>query len=348
MKIRGASSVLGAAVLIAAVHATSLTVTSPARAQAFSAARTTDDVAENFHDSKALSHERFAHSSDSSRAPDLLRGCAVNAANHPSCDTPSGWTLAAAQGFDAGALPPGQTMRGAKIECTLAHTGNCAAGGQYSGGDQRIYWTLAGHQINSLNTYESWWEYDESQGKLNQDFYLMRRTLSLHGNFIDDAVLGLFPQGPNNCLFNCTSEQIGLGAEGRNGQPSFIAYGPYTSPGWGEWTQWEVELNMNTPGSPNGSIYVWRNGALIYRVVNRNIGGTLPGWATSDLDVGGVYTYLVWWLDSAHTRCASGHSRYTTNYGDWSKPNPCRNQAPPKGYGIPFKRYFDDIIVLKK
>lgn len=279
----------------------------------------------------------------------LLSGCTVDAKNQPTCTIPSGWTLAAAQGFETGTLPSGQTLGGgAKIECTVAHTGGCAAGGEYTGGDQRQYWTLSGSKINSLSTYLSWWEWDDSQGRLNQDFFMTRRTLYQSGSFTDDAIIGLWPQGPNDCLFNCTSEQIGLGAEGRSGQPSFIDYGPYTGPDWGTWTQWEVEMDINTSGNSDGSVYVWRNASKVFSDTNKNIGGTLTGWATSDLDVGGVYTYLVWWLDSAHTQCASGHSPYTTNYGDWSKPDPCPLQAPTTGYGIPFNRYFDDIIVLKK
>lgn len=278
----------------------------------------------------------------------LLSGCTVGANNQPSCATPSGWTLVTAQGFDAGAVPSTQTLGGGGVECTVAHTGSCAAGGEYTGGDQRIYWSLAGGQINSLSTYESWWEWDDAQGKLNQDFYMMRRTLNSNGSFIDDAALDILPVGPNNCLFNCTSESIAFGAEGKNGQPSFLDYGAYTSPDWGAWTQWEVELHLSTPGNADGSIVVWRNGVRVYSDTNKNIGGTLTGWATSDLDVGGVYTYLVWWLDSAHTQCASGHSRYTTNYGNWSQPDPCPNQAPPNGHGIPFHRYLDDIIVLKQ
>jgi hypothetical protein len=221
--------------------------------------------------------------------------------------------------------------------------------GTYSGGDQLVCWGLKGSAINSLTTYVSWWEYDEPQGRVNQDFYMFRRILDdSSGNYVADVTINIIPPGPNNCLFNCTSQDLVFGPEGSGGQPNYIDYGGPQNPGFGVWTQWEAMVQMNSSGNSDGNVYVWRNGSLVYSDLNKNIIGTYAGYATADLQVGGVYTSLVWWLDSAETQCASGHGPYSSNYYDWTQPDPCPNQAPPNGYIPIFKRYFDDIVVLKK
>lgn len=368
MNISGANFIVGVVALFAGVQAPSLAVTSSTRTQVARPDRNAALRTSRFP-VVVLSNATHGHGAGvsatsggsstpssslktSSSPQGLLSGCTVEANNSPSCAIPSGWTLAAAQGFESGAIPRSQYFSNTTaVESGFAHTGTHAAVGRYSGGDQRVFWALRGDAINSLGTYISWWEYDEPQGKLNQDFYMMRRVLyGKRGAYIADVVLDILPPGVNNCLFNCTNQTIALGAEGSGGQPNFIDYSAPGSgvPGWGSWTQWEVLLQLNAPGQSNGRMQVWRNGVRVYSDTKKNIIGMYKGYETSDLEVGGVYTYLVWWLDSAHTRCAKGHSRYTTNYGNWSQPNPCPNQAPPSGYGVPFKRYFDDIIVLKR
>lgn len=274
----------------------------------------------------------------------LLSGCTVTANNQPTCATPAGWTLVTAQGFDSGGLPSDQYLcNGASsspetIESGFAHTGNHAVGGGYTGGDQQICWTLKGASIDSLTTYVSWWEYDESQGKLNQDFFLSRRNIS---SLARDAELQFAASG---CLFNCDSQSLYFEPHGGG----WSVYQGNTSPGWGAWTQWEMYMSINPSGRATGEVQAWRNGVSVFHFTNKDIATHYTGWKTADLAVGGVYTKLVWWRDSAHTQCATGHSNYTTNFGDWTKPDPCPDQAPPDGHVPSFKRYFDDIIVLKK
>lgn len=268
----------------------------------------------------------------------VLSGCTVSSSNLPSCSVPAGWTLVTVQGFESGSIPSSQHFDGAAIASGFAHTGSRAAVGEYTGGDQIVYWRLDGSRINSHDVYWSWWEYDEARGKLNQDFILGRRELlDSGGNRLINAYIDIVAGG---CLFNCTQQPISLFAD-----PYWSKYGPATDPGWGAWTQWEVHMNNGTGTANDGDAQIYRNGTLLFHASGLNYHYEM---SAADLDVGGVYTYLVWWKDSSRTQCASGHSSYTTNYSDWSQFDPCPNQAPPDGHGIPFKRYFDDIIVLKR
>lgn len=274
----------------------------------------------------------------------LLSGCTVNASNQPVCGSnvgsasiPSGWTLVAAQGFESGSVSSSQGVAGT-IENSFAHTGTHAMTGKYTGGDQQYFWKIVGSAINSLTTYVSWWEYDESQGKLNQDFFMMRR---LNPDGRHDAELQF---AASSCLWNCTDENLYFEPHGGG----WSLYKGWTNPGWGVWTQWEVEMTINPTGSSTGSLTAWRNGIQVFSFTGKDIATTYTNWANADLRVGGVYTKLVWYTDSSHTTCATGHTSYTVNFSDWTQPDPCPQQAPPNGYVPIFKRYIDDIVVLRK
>lgn len=286
----------------------------------------------------------------------LLSGCTVGANNRPSCPTPSGWTLTAAQGFESGSLPSGQSFCSlTSIESTIAHSGTHAAGGEYTGGDQQDCWALQGSLVGSTTTYVSWWEYDDASIHTNEEMFLGRRTLTdSSGNFRADMTFDMGAPGASGCLWNCADASAtptfydeGDGTTG----PNFSIYGGQTTTfGKGVWTQWEVYLDIGAANAgTNGTMMIWRNGAQVYTGGGRNFAGAYD-YTNATVQVGGVYTYLVWWLDSAHTQCPNPaeHTSYTTNYGDWSKPDPCPDQAPSGGYGFPFHRYFDDIVVLKK
>lgn len=285
---------------------------------------------------------------------DLLRGCTVDAHNKPTCPTPSGWTLVAAQGFESGALSAGQSLcpnGHTVIASGFAHTGKYAAVGRYTGGDQQVCWELSGARVQSTTTYVSWWEYDEPQARTNEEMFMFRRTIyGGHGAFVTDIVADLAAPGTGGCLFNCAdaSGTLIMAAEGRHGNPNFWLYDGSQDLGKGSWVQWEVYLAAGAANAgSNGRMVVWRDGHRVMDVGGRNFVGTY-NYSNASVQVGGVYTYLVWWLDPTHTHCALRHSSYTTNYGNWSKPDPCPEQAPPNGYGVPFKRYFDDIVVLKR
>lgn len=285
----------------------------------------------------------------------LLSGCTVEANNQPSCALPSGWTLVTAQGFESGSLAAGQSFCSlTSIESGSAHTGTHAAGGRYTGGDQQDCWVLSGNQIDSTTTYVSFWEYDDSSLHTNEEMFLGRRTLSgTSGSFVADIVWDVGAPGSGGCLWNCAdaSGSYMTSVEGNGAQgPNFALYGPSTTFGLGVWTQWEIYMSTGaTNAGTNGEVKVWRDGTLLADQGGKNFVGSYD-YSQASLQVGGVYTYLTWWMDSAHTQCPSppAHSNYTTNYGDWSKADPCPGQAPPGGYGFPFSRYFDDIIVLKQ
>jgi hypothetical protein len=67
------------------------------------------------------------------------------------------------------------------------------------------------------------------------------------------------------------------------------------------------------------------------------------------INIGGVYTKLTWILSNGS--CASefgGGSDTGPRVYNFSNLCPCPNQCPPNGYVPIFKRYFDDVIVMKK
>lgn len=283
----------------------------------------------------------------------LLSGCTVGSNNQPSCSIPSGWTLAVADGFDSGSLASSaEKLYGSSIECSVAHTGSCADGGNYSGGDQQIEWILKGSAVNSREVYLSWWEYDATPGKINMDMYMFRRILyDSSGGFLTDVIWDgeVNPSINGNCNFNCLTGSIQAYAEGSSGNPN---WGKWSNALWnplfGQWVQYEVDVKLNDPGLSNGYMSIYQNGQLIQSWSNLNQVGSNDG-STGDVVIGGVYTYLVWYLDSGKTQCSSTVTgAATSNYSDWTQPDPCPVQAPPNGYGFPFHRYFDDVIVLKR
>ena len=298
----------------------------------------------------------------------LLSGCTVDANNNPTCAVPSGWSLATAQGFEGGTVGSNaSTWSGDSVESGFAHSGTHALVGTYTGDGTEAGWILNAGAINSREFYASWWEYDESQGRLNDEMFLLRpRLTDASGNY-QDIIIDLLGCGGS------TGSTWGAGFNGRveclvpepqvygtpNGQSGMTnAYwnpAPGTGPSWGSWTQWEVDLKTNDPGQSNGSITVWKNGSLVMQQTGMNYNGDVD-MTNMSLEIGGVYTKLTWWNGSGTFSSPGSCTAYlgdgTNENGprvtDFSKPCPCANECPANGYVPIFKRYFDDIVVLKR
>lgn len=293
----------------------------------------------------------------------LLTGCTVSAANTPSCTIPSGWTLVTTEGFENGSLGTGESLcNGMSIESGVSHSGSSALVGQYSGGDQQRCWSLSPSQINAREVYVSWYEFNESQGRINIDLWLGARWIYGAGGVpITDVDFNWNPGadpsdggtgGAGACYTNCSLGQVVIFAEGTGGLPNFSQYnGKSVNPKWGSWVQYEMHIKMNDPNVSNGTMELYQNGVLIQSKYNANLIGGQEG-ANANIQIGGVYSSFVYYDDSANTQCSPSTrlGAYTVVYGNWNNQDACPNQAPPNPPGVVpiFKRYFDDIIVIKQ
>jgi hypothetical protein len=193
---------------------------------------------------------------------------------------------------------------------------------------------------------------------------MIGRVLLGGGGRLTDTIFDWQP-GASGCYYNCVYGQLSVFGEGQNGTPypNFAKYLAANTPGWGAWHQWEAHLKNNTPGSndlsalTDGLYDLFKDGVLVGHVAT-NLNGSLE-MAQSDLELGGVYSYYTYWDDANHTTCSpvTRYGVYDQNYGNFNSQNPCPNQSPATsyngvsnkaGYGPVFKRYFDDIIILKK
>ncbi len=283
----------------------------------------------------------------------LLTGCTVTATNTLSsnCTVPSGWTLVTAQGFESGTSS--QVINGT-VASGFAHTGNYALGGTYAGDGQQVDWYLPAGAANSREVYVSWWEYDESQGRFNDEMFLMRPFIGdSSGHLLQEVIFDWFGWGASSHSgFNSTDAAMVLEPQGVGA--TSVSWKKGGTPHWGSWTQWEVHWKANDPGRSNGQAEVYENGQLIDQWTNGNFNGKID-MTRQAIEIGGVYTKLTWWNGrgsfSPPGSCTSYIGQGTDSgprVTDFSKPCPCMNQCPANGYVPIFKRYFDDIIVLKK
>ncbi len=251
----------------------------------------------------------------------------------------------AAQGFESGTSS--QVINGT-VASGFAHTGNYALGGTYAGDGQEVAWYLPAGAVNSREAYVSWWEYDESQGRFNDEMFLMRPFIGdSSGNLLQEDIFDWFGYGTSSHSgFNSTDAAMVLEPQGAGA--TSVSWQNGGTPNWGSWTQWEVHWKANDPGSSNGEAEVYENGQLVDQWTNGNFNGTVD-MTGQEIEIGGVYTKLTWY--SSGTTCGNFIGDGTDSgprVTDFSKPCPCANQCPASGYVPVFKRYFDDIIVLKK
>ena len=264
----------------------------------------------------------------------------------PGICPPTGWTLVRTQNFET-TLGAGESfIQTTAIQSDFAHgTGTKAAMRQYAGGDYQGGWILDGTQVNSREVYWSWYEFLEPQARINIDLFVGRRNL----DGVTDLIFDWQPRA--GCLYNCVDGDMSIFAEGVTppDPPNFSIYDGIQNPKQGFWVQYEMHVKANDPGVSNGLMRLYQDGVLLQEAVNLNLNGTVE-MAQSSVEVGGVYTSLTFYNDAAHTICSAPteFGAFDVNYGDWSLPNPCPLQSPPSGFVPIFKRFFDDIIVLKR
>jgi Domain of unknown function (DUF4082)/IPT/TIG domain len=280
---------------------------------------------------------------------------------------PAGWSLVTTQDFESG------TGANATAACAKssarAHEGSYSCGGTLSGSEQNVGWTLNAGIINARHWYLSFWEYDDcpplivsgvTYGCMADELFVARPYLQGYGgSLLVEVIIDLF-QG-----YGLSSQPGRTGFEALNGAiiiepqevapPNFSAayYGQELPVGFGSgWHQWEIDFDPGAPGANAGTVRVWNNGILVHSKGPCNMVSGRD-MTNQNLQIGGQYTYTLWHQPDGSCSPyigapSSSNSPYPNRYMDFKVPNVCANQAPPNSYGHIWRRYFDDIIVLKK
>ena len=262
----------------------------------------------------------------------------LNGATASSYTVPSGWTSVWAQGCE-GSI---NTAKEFVTACTSTHphSGAKSIEGTISYSAASVRWKGFGSALGvGREVYLSWWDYLESQGRMNTEMYVahfIKQNMPqgpLGYNF-EEVVIDWFndPTG----LFNSTIGQIMAVSQG--GYVSKANYGPAPALPWGLWTQWEVHFRSNTPGASDGFVRIYKNGILFYALSNTNWNGT-GDMSGMDVQVGGTYTKAIWRKAGGACGAFQGDGTETAHCTDF---NNC--ECPPNP--PIFKRFLDDIIVM--
>jgi IPT/TIG domain/Putative Ig domain len=293
-------------------------------------------------------------------AQSLLSGCTVSASNTSSCPTPSGWTLVAAQGFEGGSTNGVVSGTVSNIGSS-AHTGSYALTTYVSYDQAGPSWATNTSQIGTFTSvYISEWEWLDSNAKLNDETFLADLINPTSPSPAQEIIIDRYNPGTteNPSATKVVAESQGNASGVHNGT---LYAGTHSTAGG--WHQWEIEYTPNTPGNSDGSIYIYLDGALItptggqYSFVNVNINGTVTMSGNSMVQVGGVYSLLLW-TSTGSTRGTPGSCEPVgsgqgnaignggTSFATYSAA--CPTQFSANGGLTGFNRYIDDIIVLKK
>lgn len=258
---------------------------------------------------------------------------------------PSGWTMVVAQDFE-NQLSSIEGTNGS-FSSVNKHKGNKSLVGSYTGDASDLSWWLRSNSIGTFSeVYVSWYDYTESQALINDEYWLlqfMKRGPSeqLYQEVVVTWMWAGFNSKSSPLFIVPQSEIDSIGQTARYG-------GVNRTVDTGVWTQWEIHYRPSTSGNSNGFLRVYNNGYLVVSAENKNINNNVD-MSNMSISVGGVYTKLTWILSGGG--CASdfgGGSDSGPRVNNFSNSCPCPNQCPPNGYVPIFKRYLDDIIVLKK
>ena len=295
-------------------------------------------------------------------AQGLLSGCVVGAGGTLSggaCaggSVPDGWTLVRAQGFESGYLE--EDIAGSTTEITQVnpHTGSFALRGDYTSDGDIVAWVFndggsKGGQIGPYTTlYISYWDYIEPQGLYaNSDYSIIdiinRFVCGAEQNFFYGAQFF----GTDASTTTTTMLAGGEGSEGdmEHCQPFYQYDQGTTIPiNAGYWRQNEIFYHPSTTvstgddcddgnGGPychgDGESMLILDGVLFNHEVGRNLNGTAD-MSDPAIWVGGVITSFS--DNTFAVRCAPFNS--------------CPGPEPGTGAPASYKRYIDDIIIMKQ
>jgi hypothetical protein len=203
--------------------------------------------------------------------------------------------------------------------------------------------------------YVSWYEYIESQALFNDEIFLAKFAVTspVYQEVLADwywaessrstfsssfngayATLYIIPQGPRDARIAGRKDAVPKGS----------------------WVQWEIHYRPNTSGSSNGFYRIYKDGRLYLSAENADVNGDTSMNNTMVM-LGGTYTKLVWMENyPTCTVCSTkpgGNSENGTDactlYKGWNGQSFSNPKCAPIDPPLPsFKRYFDDIIIMKK
>lgn len=266
---------------------------------------------------------------------------------------PSGWSLVRAQNFEG--TKPGDEQWGSwngVVNTVRPHTGSKSIEGTYSNDQADAKWLLASGNLGGFSEiYLSFYEYTESKARFNDEYVLAHFAVA--NPFQELVLVWLWAEDSSGTpAFN--GVRAPLYAVSQGNQYGRFAGSTTTVP-VGAWVQWEIHYRPNTPGNSNGFVRIYQNGTLRKASENVNINGTVD-MSNMFVQAGGYYTKLVWMTDSPTCSVPSGCSTapgkgtdYCTAAKGWSNQKfsapVCAPIDPPLSS---FKRYLDDIILIKK
>ncbi|MEZ5499010.1 MAG: hypothetical protein R3E77_06240 [Steroidobacteraceae bacterium] len=209
--------------------------------------------------------------------------------------------------------------------------------GTIRGDDQGVRWVLFPSAIgDAKEIYYSWWDYLSPETRQNDEMWIWQAHVR------DPAFQEVFwaywntPNGEfNSNSSNLVGVSQGSPAQGARENADYMGIVPIHNTGW---TQFEVHYRANSPGQSDGFLRIYRNGALLAKLENKNLNGqfSMQGMQTQ---VGGTYTKLLW-KDSTGA-CTQGIG-WGTGYDRCPDFNNC-GCAP----NVPIhQRALDDIIVM--
>jgi len=268
---------------------------------------------------------------------------------------PSGWSLVRTQDFE-GTQPASESWDGNEgASTTRSHSGSKSLEGDYPWDSADVKWQLKEGNTGSFSEiYLSFYEYTESKARFN-DEYCVARFLA-PGAIVQDIVVDWMWAGPEQPGPNFNEQISTLFIVPQGSRTKRLAGQMATVP-VGQWVQWEIHYRPSTIGLENndGFFRVYKNGSLFVSAENVNINGE-ASMANTMVQAGGFYTKIVWMTDyptcSIPSGCSPrpgvGNDLCVAKMGWWgqsfSSPK-CAPKDPP----LPsFKRFIDDVIVMKK
>jgi hypothetical protein len=265
---------------------------------------------------------------------------------------PSGWSMVKTQDFE-GTKPSGETWGGshAAASTTQKHSGSKSWGGLYDSDQDTLHWIANANSVNPFTeVYVSYYEYVDSTARFNDEWW--QAQFYINDPFQEIVLVWFWP-----ATFNATSASLYIIPQG-------VRYGgrhavKSTTVPTGTWHQWEIHYKQNTitdgVANSDGFYRVYMDGTLWGSKENWNFNGTRNMNGMS-VKVGGIYTKLVWMTDYPTCSVPSGCSAKPGSGTDlctvsqhWSGQSfadpVCNPIDPPLAS---YRRYFDDIILMKK
>jgi len=262
----------------------------------------------------------------------------------------SGWTLVKTQNFE-GAKPSDENWGrwNGEVTSTKPHKGNKGIEGTYSAGQQDVGWSLSSETIgNFTEIYISFWEYMDSQALFNDEYMLAEFGVS---GINQRIFIDWFWAQNSSGKMKINGDYAVLAFVNEQGPPDFTEYPAVKKVPVGAWVQWEIHLRPASADSKSdGFIRVYKDGNLYTYSENKSFNYRMgkSGYPTYVV-AGGLYNRLVWMTDyPTCTQCSNpgvGTDACTSEKKWWYLPFDSPVCAPTTPS---FKRFFDDIIVMKK